>query len=282
MLRRKSSVLFSRFSPAVRQSSTGSIFRDSVANKSGLSFALDGTMRSGAHDLRTFGAGTLRALCSQSALLRFLEGHRVFYSALENELDNAFGPTAAVWSRFAAELRRTPALQHDCEVLRGLVGAAELPPTPAAAAYAARLRVAGAEDSAGTPLLLGHAYTRYLADLFGGSMLGWPTKLALSLPHVPSFYLHPPSVVDGRRAFIERFYEALNDAGRTLSDAQMQRVVDEATLAFKLNAELYREGTGGAGLGMLVGAAAGGLRVLGGHAAARLRGGRRDVFGRAL
>jgi heme oxygenase len=29
------------------------------------------------------------------------------------------------------------------------------------------------------PLLVAHFYTRYMADLFGGSMLGWPTKRAL-------------------------------------------------------------------------------------------------------
>ena len=50
-----------------RLCSTGAIFRDSVANKTGLSHALDGVMRSGAHDMKTFGAGALRVRHSSGA-----------------------------------------------------------------------------------------------------------------------------------------------------------------------------------------------------------------------
>lgn len=70
-----------------RSCSTGSIFRDSAANKHGLSHALDGTMRSGAHDMKVFGAGTLRALVSRSALAAFLQAHWHVYRAMEEHLD---------------------------------------------------------------------------------------------------------------------------------------------------------------------------------------------------
>ncbi len=136
------------------------------------------------------------------------------------------------------------------------------------------------EIHTGTPLLLGHFYTRYLADLFGGSMLGHPSKLALGLSEVPHFYVHPPAVGANRREVVESVYESLNDAGRDLSSAQQQAVVAEAAHAFELNAALYKEGTGGAGAGMYAGAAAGGLRVLAGYAVDRLRGSGLDVFGR--
>lgn len=43
----------------VRRSSTGSIFRLSKANKTGLSNMLDGTMRNGSHDMKTFGSGII-------------------------------------------------------------------------------------------------------------------------------------------------------------------------------------------------------------------------------
>ena len=47
---------------------------------------------------------------------------------------------------------------------------------------------------------------RYLADLFGGSMTGWPTKLALGLDAVPAFYIHERLDLRGprRKAYIER------------------------------------------------------------------------------
>ena len=92
---------------------TASIFRDSKANKHGLAFALDGTMRSGAHDMKTFGAGTglfgscarhprllmafgqhngagtLRAMVSLDALAVFFASHAKFYKAMEDHLDTA-------------------------------------------------------------------------------------------------------------------------------------------------------------------------------------------------
>ena len=52
-----------------RLCSTGAIFRDSVANKTGLSHALDGVMRSRAHDMKTFGAGALRVRHSSALTL---------------------------------------------------------------------------------------------------------------------------------------------------------------------------------------------------------------------
>ena len=225
-------------------------------------------MRSGAHDLRTFGTGTLRALASRRALLEFLEGHRIFYSEMEQCLESAKGPSATVWHKFRVLVRRTEALEHDVELLKSLIGetTSNKGPSPAATAYVARLREASQrEASTGTPLLLGHFYTRYLADLFGGSMLGRPTKLALQLPETPRFYIHPKEVGERRRETVEAIYEALNEAGAQLSTAQTRAVVDEAALAFGLNAALYKEGVGGSGVGMLARAAVGGLRVAMGH-----------------
>ena len=72
----------------------GSILKTSSANKTGLSYQLDGTMRSGAHDMKTFGAGTLRSLSSLEALNVFFHGHLQFYGAMERHLD-AMGPDTA-------------------------------------------------------------------------------------------------------------------------------------------------------------------------------------------
>jgi len=290
-MRRHVVLRISHRSSSSSSSSTGSILRDSLANKTGLSYALDGTMRAGAHDLRVFGAGTLRALATRRALYQFLQGHRVFYEALEQELDlAAYGsPSANVWCKFRDVLKRAPRLRHDVVVLAGKLGieanqALVAPPSMAAAAYASRIKEAGlVEANGGPPLLLGHFYTRYFADLFGGSMLGWPTKLALALEEQPHFYVHTSQeLAQNRKAYIEAVYTALNEAGHSLSYSQEQKVVNEAMVAFRLNADLYKEGVGGAGFGMYAFAALGGVRVVAGHVADRLRGGDRDVVGRVI
>jgi hypothetical protein len=88
-------------SRAARSCSTGAIFRDSAANKHGLSHALDGTMRGGAHDMKVFGAGTLRALVSRSALAAFMHAHWHVYHAMEAHLDASRSASAG-----GASLRR--------------------------------------------------------------------------------------------------------------------------------------------------------------------------------
>ena len=98
---------------------------------------------------------------------------------------------------------------------------------------------------------------------------------------MPAFYVHSAQVERDRKAYVERIYEALNDAGAALPPAAAAAVAAEAQAAFAHNAACYKEGPGGGGAGMLAMAALGGARVLGGYAADRLlRGGRRDVFGR--
>ena len=86
---------------------------------------------------------------------------------------------------------------------------------------------------------------RYLADLFGGRALGAPTRIALSLPETPHFYVWCASVETDRRAYIERIYEELNAAGDAMEGAeQRDRVVEEARAAFAHNAAVYVEQPG--------------------------------------
>ena len=252
---------------ATRAASTASIFRNSAANKSGLSFALDGTMRSGAHDMKVFGSGALAALSSRQRAAAFFHGHYHVYNAMERHLDacDAASPTGALWQRVGGSLRRGAALEQD---VLALGARPQEPPSPATERYVRRLATAAASP---LPLLLSHFYVRYFADLFGGSMLGRPTRAALMMPHTPAFYVHDTTVTQDRRAFIEQLYASLNEAGQAarLDEAATARLVTEAEAAFALNAELYREAAPqGTGLAGLVGLAlVGGARVAAGMAA---------------
>ena len=113
----------------------------------GLSYALDGTLRDGSHNMRIFGLGYLRSVASPQAHAHFTTSMYFWYQAMEEEFDAAVrrhemseattaaigtttgtaggdgegegGSTAGadaamarVWQTYS-ELRRTPALERD-------------------------------------------------------------------------------------------------------------------------------------------------------------------------
>jgi hypothetical protein len=111
-----------------------------------------------------------------------------------------------------------------------------------------------------------------LTDLFGGRMLGTPTRLALpelrSRGHPPHFYTWDASVEHDRHAYIERVYAALNEAGDAMDPPRRARVVEEARRAFRHNAAVYTEDPG-----MVTGAVRGALRIAAGGVRAMTVGG---------
>ena len=233
---------------------------ESRANKQGLSLMLDGTLREGAHDMSVFGLGFLRSVASVEDYVHVHTGMYHYYGAMESALDSNQSTAGQVWREFP-ELRRLPGIKQDLVT----IGAADdvsamsgVPPaSPATMRYVQRIEAAAAEE--GGVRLLGHLYVRYFADLFGGRALGYPTMLAVpDLKTKPEFYAWEDSVEADRRAYIERVYKALNRAGAEMEgDAQRERVVEEARLAFQHNAEVYTEVPG-----LMQGAARGTFNIL--------------------
>ena len=158
------------------------------------------------------------------------------YKAMEDNFDAQPQETgiSRVWQG-APELCRAEALGKDLAYLG-------LDPTlsalfPATQEYVDSIHNAAKEDSA---LLLGHFYCRYFADLFGVSMLGYPTKVAVGLPEeYPAFYNFHEAVSAHRQEYIEGLYEALNEEGEKLCQDTQAAVVGETKKAFALNANLY-------------------------------------------
>ena len=90
-----------------RSLSSGSILRDSKANKVGLSYALDGTMRRGAHDMKTFGLGTAASLATVERYARFTAAMHHVYGTMERSFDASSSPVVVpLWQRFGDSLRR--------------------------------------------------------------------------------------------------------------------------------------------------------------------------------
>ena len=141
---------------------------------------------------------------------------------------------------FPQELNRLSALQEDIDFW----GDGEtLPPiSPATRDYIDRIEVIAKERPI---LLLAHAYTRYLGDLSGGTILARVAKRALMLDSGPdgsteglAFYDFPllkGSII----AFKDKYRQALNDL--QFDDNTVEEIVQEANVAFLMNMRLFEE-----------------------------------------
>lgn len=169
-----------------------------------------------------------------------MASHYHFYAALEEECANQSkeSPMGRLWGACPELHGATQKLEVDLvEVGRSTD---ELQPSPATAAYVGAIRKAATSDDG--LLLISHFYTRYLADLFGGSMLGFPTRVALGLaPNSPSFYNFPAAVTERRAEYIEHVYASINEVGANMDQACHARLVTEARLSFGHNASVYKE-----------------------------------------
>jgi heme oxygenase len=242
----------SRILQLLPPSSSTVTLQGSKANKKGLSKMLDATLREGSHDMLTFGLGYFKSVASKASYVRFTTAHYHFYDEMEKRLDQDTGVAGRFWSEFP-ELRRAEKLKADLQFITASDVIA--PPSPATSAYCTD--IAKAANEASGKRLLGHAYVRYLADLFGGRALGSPTRLALGLPFDhPHFYQWDPKVERDKGGYIERIYEQLNVVGDQMSQQERETVVEEARRAFRHNANIYKEDKG-----LMIGAAAGAFNI---------------------
>jgi heme oxygenase (biliverdin-producing, ferredoxin) len=123
-------------------------------------------------------------------------------------------------------------------------------PPPALTAYLARLHTLAA-SRASAPLLLAHAYVRYLGDLSGGQVIRRRIAKAYALPtddgadSGTAFYAFGVSGESGRdagagdmRRIKQAFREGM-DEGAGDDAALKRRLADEANVAFALNTALF-------------------------------------------
>jgi heme oxygenase len=241
------------------ESESSHILKTAVANKVSLSKALDGTLKK-SHDMKVFGLGTLATMASRQRYARFTGSMYAVYRTMEEELDAAAAvsqPVATVWEPYGSVLRRSERLEQDwLDVQQKTISISISPKqdltnealwSPATAAYVHSIREAGTYDrehSGGR--LLGHLYCRYFADLFGGSVLATPYRVALGLPsNTPRHYEFDFSAQgiggNDRRALVEGVYSSINKAATFLTMDQEDQVAEESIKAFQHNMHVYSE-----------------------------------------
>lgn len=157
----------------------------------------------------------------------YLSRLRMVYVALEDAV-RARRRSTLVASVYDPALERVSAIDADLAYWTGSGGA----DADSAATRAYCDRIATASDSA----LLAHHYTRYLGDLSGGQAIGRVLDRTFGLGGAGlsfySFPMRPKPYKDAYRARLD---------GLGLRPGEINGVVEEVRLAFRLNQELFDE-----------------------------------------
>jgi len=194
---------------------------------------LSAAMRAGSRDEHEaaeqspFIAELLSGDLGKDAYIDYLLRLRVVYAALESAVrsDRDDPLVAAVYDPI---LERLPAIDADL----GYWAEGTLPDTksPAAEAYRSRL------ESVRGGSLLAHHYTRYLGDLSGGRVIRRALDRVYSLGGVGlAFYdfpMHAKRYKDSYRANLDDL---------SLRTEEVEQVVNEVKLAFRLNQAMFDE-----------------------------------------
>ena len=186
-----------------------------------------------------FVTGFFRGLGSAEAFAALSTSFFYVYEAMERAMDETESETLRALD--FPELRRLPGLERDMEFYYGADWRTKKPlPSPATKEYVARIREVAASDE--PELLVGHLYSRYLGDLFGGQMMSGMALKSLGdtvgdAAGGLAFYAF--DAIPDTRSFITEWYSTLNSLD--LAGAQRERIVEEANVVFRLNIDIFNE-----------------------------------------
>lgn len=184
----------------------------------------------------TFMRDMLTGQLGVDAFLRYTGQLWFVYEALEKH-SAALASDSVAGPFVKPELARLAALETDLAHLGGANWRDELQPLPSTAAYATRIEECAQEWPAGYVV---HHYTRYLGDLSGGQVIRGTAEKLWDLPKKGDgvrFYVFDE--ITNPAAFKREYREALDQL--PLEGPEVDRVLDEARLAFTMNTDLFRE-----------------------------------------
>lgn len=169
-----------------------------------------------------------------AAYTDLLAQHHAIYRALEDAEPLVRADPAGATMLFEG-LARSASIERDLAALLGPSWRDAVRVLPATGRYVERLRTSGGTWVGG---YVAHAYTRYLGDLSGGLAVRAVLRRSLGVPDdALAFYTFP--AIPKPKLFKD-VYRARLDA-LPFDAAERARVVDEARLAFRLNADVFAD-----------------------------------------
>jgi heme oxygenase len=202
--------------------------------------ALSSRLRSETKEAHTAAerSGIMRALLrgsiDRASYVALLANLAALYAALESIIDRHCDDPVFAPFDFAA-LRRLPSLRHDLARLSDDAGAT-VALEPATLAYVAHLH---ALEQNAPPLVIAHAYLRYLGDMYGGQIIKAIVErtVAAGVPDATTFY-NFAAIAD-----LETFKTAFRDSvdGLATQPSDVEAMIREAQCGYALHSQLFTE-----------------------------------------
>lgn len=121
--------------------SASEIFRNSIANKKGLSLLLDQTLKK-SHKMSVFGIGFMNSLSCKNNYISFVTSHYHIYNEMENQLDKS---NLKIWNNYGNDLNRTKLIIHDLNAI-GVTNIESLTKSESTNLYCNRIKKVGKES----------------------------------------------------------------------------------------------------------------------------------------
>ncbi|MGB3375343.1 MAG: biliverdin-producing heme oxygenase [Microbacterium sp.] len=183
----------------------------------------------------TFMTDIMRGRGSIDDYIALVAQHFFMYEALEDASRQLLeDPMLA--ALHPEPLRRSAALERDMRHLRGADWRDGIVAVPATKEYARRIREVA--DEGWVAGIIAHHYTRYLGDLSGGQVIARRVTGQFEFEGTGVDFYDFADLGD-LVAFKNRYREALDVYGATLSDAEQQRMLDEVRGAYRHNTAVF-------------------------------------------
>jgi heme oxygenase len=176
----------------------------------------------------------LKGVVEKKSYTKLMSDLYYVYSAMEDEFERH--KDHPILSKiYYPELFRKQSLEKDLEYYLGSEWKLKITQTKSCKEYVKRIREVSNSDCS---LLISHHYTRYIGDLSGGQVLKGIVETALGVDDsAMNFYIFTD--IPNEKEFKQNYRNTLDSL--SLSQEEIDLIVDEANNAFKYNMNVFKE-----------------------------------------
>ena len=179
----------------------------------------------------------LRGRVSRRTYANFLAQMYYVYEAMESELERNGQHPLIEPVHFPDQLGRLPNLRRDLAYLLGEDHWSEcIRCLPGTVEYVRRIREVGQTQP---ELLIAHAFTRYMGDLFGGQIMKRKWRKMFAFPPDTGVMFYTFSEIENIAAFRQLIEDRVNTLD--MDAALKQEQLEEVKLAFRFNNEVLTD-----------------------------------------